>query len=154
MYLNQEPIPKLMRSVFSLLILLVSGFLFPAMSHSQVVTSIENPMGNTAVRIEKMEWTKPASGTPIAASFMVRNNTKDRVIHSIQFTLVAMDKNNVILQDGGATLRRLYGNTNIPSGEAGMIYFDKAFTIGQINSIELKQAIVQFTDGALEILKK
>lgn len=143
-----------MRSAFSLLCLIASGFLPPVAAWGQVVNSIENPIGNAVVSVEKLEWTKPTSNAPVSVSLIVRNNTKEKVISTVQFTLVAQDKNNVILQNDGATLRKLSDNTQIHPGETGTIYFDKAFTITHIDNIELKQVIVQFTNGSLEILKK
>ncbi len=132
---------------------MTSGFLFPLTARAQIVNTIDNPIGNTAVKVEKLIWTKPTPSSPVTISFVVKNNTPKGEINTVQFMLVARNKNNVILQNDGATLRKLSGNTTILPGETGTVSFDKAFTVDQIDSIELKQVIVQFTNGSLEILK-
>ena len=144
-----------MRSLICILCLVVWGTLFSACVHSQTIKSGKPPTGNRAVSVEKFEWMGlDKSKAPVAARFILKNKTEDKTIRAVQFTLVAFDDKGVTLQSNGATLRKLSSATTIDPEDSATIYFDKAFNIDRVANVELKQVVVEFSNGSLEILKK
>ncbi len=123
--------------------------------YGQTVRGSAYPKGNEAVSIEKFEWLAAADEKPpIAARFVIRNKAKDKNIISVQFTVVASDKKKVTLQQNGVTLRKLIQKTTIEPDQTGTFYFEKAFTIPQVANIILKEIIIEYSNGSLEILNQ
>jgi hypothetical protein len=128
------------------------GYFIPDASYGQTIREGIYPKGNDAVSIEKFEWTAGTEKSPVTARFIIKNTAKNRTIRSVQFTLLATDAQGIILQQNGTTLRRLNQLTKIEPGGTGTCYFEKAFTIAAVADILLKQVIVEYNNGSLEIL--
>ena len=143
-----------MRAFIVTLCLVAWGYFIPYETYGQTVKEGKYPRGNEAVSIEKFEWVAIDEKPPVAARFTIRNKAKSKSIKSVQFTLVASDAQGIILQQNGATLRKLTQLTTIGPGGTGTCYFEKAFNIALIADILLKQVVVEYSNGSLEILSK
>jgi hypothetical protein len=144
-----------MKAVLVILCLLACECTVSGNLYGQTVRAETYPQGNEAVSIEKFEWVAATGGKPpIAARFLIRNKAKNKNITSVQFTIVASDSKGVILQQDGTTLRKLTQKAMIETDQTGTFYFEKALDIPSVASIVLKQVIVEYTNGSLEILSQ
>ena len=143
-----------MRAFIITLCLVVWGYLVPGLVYSQTVKAGTYPKGNETVGIEQFEWVAADLKSPVAIRFTIRNKAKNKNIKSVQFALVASDAQGIILQQDGTTLRKLSKLATIEPEQAETFYFEKAFTVTPIADISLKQVIVEYSNGSLEILSK
>lgn len=109
-----------------------------------------NPNG--PVVVDKLAWAYPSVNQPATAKIKITNNSR-KTIKSTKFLVIARDKKGVLLQSDGSTIKKLINTDTIKASESKEIYFEKAYNNQHIAELELKELTVEYTNGALEIIK-
>ncbi|WP_162903215.1 hypothetical protein [Taibaiella koreensis] len=136
--------------------LLAATIFFSLKAHSQTTQTGMPLPGNNEIILEQFEWHNiPGKDTPkVAVRFTLRNLSGDKPIRSARFTLIAKDKNGVMLMEGGSALHQLSGQETITPGTSGTFSFPAAYTIRGVDQVVLKEVYVTFSNGSLSILKE
>ena len=135
--------------VFSFAIVVI----FQLHSFAQKTHAIANPFSSNLVSINQLDWSMDTSAKSAIAKMNITNkSTLD--IQSISISLIAQNKQGVMLQSGQTrTIKVKTKEAPMAPQTTNTVTFERAFNNTQIDTIILKQVIIQFSNGSLEILK-
>lgn len=139
----------------AILIILCStvGIVLPVLAQNQKLHTIPQTIKSKgSIVIDNLAWVYPSAGQPAAVKIKITNNS-GKTIKSIKFLVIAKDKKGVLLQSDGSTIKKLINMDGIKASESKEIYFEKAYNNPHITELELKGLTVEYTNGALEIIK-
>jgi hypothetical protein len=125
----------------------------PVLAQNQKLNTIPQTIKSKGlVVVDKLAWVYPSANQPAAARIKITNNS-GKTIKSTKFLVIARDKKGVLLQSDGSTMKKLINTDTIKDSESREIYFEKAYNNPHIAELELKELTVEYTNGALEIIK-
>ena len=129
---------------------LVAGMGF-ALHASAQQDYLKPKQNNSEIMVGNLSWAYPESREPKPANASVSiTNRSGMPIKSVKLLVVAKDKKGTILQSQGTTIKQLIANDTIRSGSTRHLFFGKAYDNPNINTLELKETIVEFFNGSLE----
>jgi archaellum component FlaG (FlaF/FlaG flagellin family) len=138
-----------LKSIF--IVLCIAGIVMPVLAQNQN-TLPQTIKSRGTVVVDNLAWVYPSVNRPADVRMKVTNNTA-KTIKSTKFLVIAKDKKGVLLQSDGSTIKKLINTDTIKASESREIYFEKAYNNTHIAELELKELTVEYTNGALEIIK-
>lgn len=132
---------------------LLSGLAFSWSAQGQQVLPELMQKQQAKVSVSNLNWGYTTPGKPAEVNISITNNS-GKTIRSVKILVLTKDKKGIILQNFGSTLRPLISRDTIASGQTRQLHFKNAFDHAGIAEAELKQATIEYENGALEILGK
>lgn len=141
-----------LRAIFIMLYTVI-GITIPALAQNGKFHPVHQTVKSQGpVVLDKLAWAYPSANQPAAVRIKITNNS-GKTIKSTKFLVIARDKKGVLLQSDGSTIQKLINTDTIKASESREIYFEKAYNNPHIAEMELKGLTVEYTNGALEIIK-
>jgi hypothetical protein len=124
------------------------GFTFHASAQQDY---LKPKQSSSEIIVGDLSWAYPESREPKPANASVSIiNRSSKPIKSVKLLVVAKDKRGTILQSQGTTIKQLIANDTIRSGSTRHLFFSRAYDNPNINTLEVKETIVEFFNGSLE----
>jgi hypothetical protein len=141
-----------LKSLITLPILCAGLFFSLPVQGQQMIPEPRQPE-QAKVSMSQLSWSYTKPGKPAEVNIFISNHS-DKMIRSVKIFVLTKDKKGIILQNFGSTLRPLVSRDTVGVGQAKQLHFKNAFDNTRIAETELKQAIIEYENGALEILNK
>lgn len=118
-------------------------------------TSGDNYLLNDAVRIDQVKWwyAQPNHSNAAAAEITISNHS-DKQIKRIDFNIVATDSAGLVLESEGFAIKKLVATDSVAPHTSRTFNFDKAFFNENVSTLEVNDAIVEYDNGSIDVLRK
>lgn len=107
---------------------------------------------NESVKIERLEWKYSAKEDQHPSAAITVTNLSDKKITRIDFSVIANDSAGVALESDGIAIKRLVSTTVVEPYSSKTINIDKAFLNNRVATMTLRNAIVEYENGSIDII--